>query len=107
VGRCRLGEVKRASSQREIEPGWNDVDVIALHDHAVGGRQHWHSGVFGEQFAHQAFMRRIEVLNENIGHAHIVRQGGDEPGQCLKPASGRTDADYWKTGAWPWRPPRQ
>ena len=48
--------------------------MVSLNRHPFGGLHHGHIGMFSQQFAHQAFVRRVQMLNQYIRYADIHRQ---------------------------------
>lgn len=93
VAGLRLRYAQQAAVDRKIGAGGNDVEVIGLNRHAVGRLLYRHRRMVGEQIDHQAFMRRIEVLHQDEGHAAILGQRGNQLAASVEPAGGSPDAD--------------
>ena len=74
VARLGLREVQGAVADGEIGAGRNDIEVVALERHSVGGLPHGHRRVAGQQVHHHAFVGRIEMLDQDEGHAVAGRQ---------------------------------
>ena len=58
--------------------GGNDVDAVRLDSHAVGGLDDRHGRVPGEELDHQAFVRGVEVGDEDESDAAVRGHGGEE-----------------------------
>ena len=69
----RLGQVQRAAADRQIGAGRDDIEMLALHRHAVGGLVDGERGGAGEQTGQHAFVARVEMLDQNEGHAGLRR----------------------------------
>ena len=52
-----------------------------------------HLRSLGEKLGQHALMFRIEVLDEDKGHAGICREAPKELGECLQATGGGADAD--------------
>ena len=78
VTRLRLREVQGAVGDRQIGSRRNDIEVLALDQHSIGCLPHGHRRVAGQQIHHHAFMGRIEMLDEDEGHAVAGAQGPHE-----------------------------
>lgn len=60
---------------------------------SICGLAHSHPGVVGQQVHHHALMGRIEMLDEDEGHAITVGKGFDELSACVEAARRRSDPD--------------
>jgi len=69
VTRLGVREVQGAVGDRQVGSGRNDVKVVALDRHAIGRLPDRHRGVSGQQVHHHAFVGRIEMLDQDKGHA--------------------------------------
>ena len=67
--RLGLREVQGAVADGEIGSGRNDIEVVALDRHSVRRLPHGHRRVAGQQVHHHAFVGRIEMLDQDEGHA--------------------------------------
>ena len=94
VPRLRLRHMQRAPADGKIGAGRNDIEVVARELHAVGGLDHGHRGVAGEQVDHHAFVGRIEMLDQDEGHADARRQRVDKLAARIEAAGGGADADH-------------
>ena len=74
VTRLRRREVQGAVADGQIGAGGNDIEVVALERHAVRCLPHGIDGVAGQQIHHHAFVGRIEMLDQDEGHAVARRQ---------------------------------
>jgi hypothetical protein len=54
---------------REERIGRNDMHMVGLHRLSGGGERHDHRGFLRQNLGEQAFVRRIQVLNHDEGHA--------------------------------------
>ena len=84
---ARLCQSKRAVADRQIDPRRDDVDVIALDRHAVRRFQHRHRGMAGQKTDHHAAVRRIEVQNQDEGHAGVGRERVEQLVEGVQPPS--------------------
>ena len=63
--------------------------MLALERHPVCCLLHRHRRMAGQQIDHHARMRRIEMLDQNEGHAGAGREGGEQsPGSIEAPSRG-------------------
>ena len=69
---------RRLVVHREIDAGRNDIDALAFDRHSVGRLQDRHRRVAGEQVDHHAVVARVEVLDEDEGHAVIGGQRAEQ-----------------------------
>ena len=92
----RLGKTERAGLDREIGPRRDDVDLVGLDGHAVGRLPDSHRRVSRQQSDHHAFMGRIEVLDQDVGHAAVGGDGLEETPEGIEPASRSAEADHQK-----------
>ena len=80
-----------------------DVLFAGSHVYVVGCNHRFlpdlgdrHPAPLREELGHHAFMARVEVLHEHIGHARIVGKCGQELLEGLQPARGGTHSDDGK-----------
>ena len=71
--RLGLGKMQGAVADRQIGSGRNDIEVVALDRHSIRCLPHIHRRVAGQQLHHHAFVGRIEMLDEDEGHAAAAR----------------------------------
>ena len=69
VTRLGLREVQGAVADGQIGSGRNDIEVVALDRHSIRRLPHGHRRVAGQQVHHHAFVGRIEMLDQDEGHA--------------------------------------
>ena len=69
VTRLGLRKVQGAVADRQIGSGRNDIEVVALERHSIRRLPHGHRRVAGQQVDHHAFVGRIEMLDQDEGHA--------------------------------------
>ena len=93
VTRLRLREVQGAVADRQIGSGRNDIEVIALDRHSIRRLPHGHRRVAGQQVHHHAFVGRIEMLDQDEGHAVAGRQRAHELSAGIEAARRGTDPD--------------
>ncbi len=74
----------------------NHIDAVRTHRGAILDLNDLHNRGTLEQFAHDAFARRIEVLNNNERHAAACRHSLQELIQGFEPPGGGPDADDGK-----------
>ncbi len=97
----RGGNAKRAALDRKIDTGRNRIDGVGLNQHTVGRLLHRQGRVSAQQIDHHALVCRIEVLNDDKGHAAVRRQRSQELLASVETARGCPHRDDWKVA----RPP--
>ena len=95
----RLEQVQDAVQDGHVLVRRDHIDAVRPHWGAVLDLDHLHAGGALEQFAHDAFTCRIEVLNNNERHAAALRHAPQELIQGFESARRRTDADNGKRRA--------
>ena len=93
MARLGLREMQRAIADREIGSGGNDIEVVALDRHSIRCLPHGHRRVAGQQVHHHAFVGRIEMLDEDEGHAVAGWQRAHELPAGIEAAGGGAYAD--------------
>ena len=93
---ARLREPKYAGADRKIEPRRDDIDMIALDRHALRRFPHRHRRVGGQQGGHHALVRRIEVLDQDEGHAGVGRERLEELAERLQSPGRGAETDHHK-----------
>ena len=78
-------QVKYTVADGKVGSGGNHVEVIGRDGHIFRGLPHGHRRVVGQQVHHHAFVRRVEVLHQDEGHAGVR-------GQCAKKLSAGAQA---------------
>jgi hypothetical protein len=96
VTRLGLREVQAAIADRKIGSGRNDVEVLALEQHSIGCLPHGHRRVAGQQVHHHAFVGRIEMLNQDQGHAVAEGQRAHKLPAGIKATRRGADSDDQK-----------
>jgi hypothetical protein len=76
--------------------GWDHVDAVRLDPHPVPDLEYLHPGGTLEQFGHDPLVRRVEVLDDDKGHAAVFGHMTQELLQRLQPAGRGTNADNRK-----------
>ena len=97
-GRARFHQVQAAMENRQIHTRRDDVDTVALDDHAVFDVQHVHVSIALDQLTEQAGVAGGQMLHQHKGHA-AVAFGRHPPKKCLKrrqAPGGRPDAHNGK-----------
>jgi len=79
--------------------GGDHIDAVRLDPHPVPDLENLHPGGALEQFGHDPLMGRVEVLDDDKGHAVPRRDLPQELLQRLQPAGGCADADNRKKEA--------
>ena len=76
------------SARRDCQTGtrWIEMDMVALHQHAVGDLHNLHRRVGRKKFDHHAFMFWIKMLDQHKGHAAVRRQGSEQLPECVEAA---------------------
>jgi hypothetical protein len=78
------------------------VHCVRLHGHVVLGLPDAHLRTPREQFVHQAFEVRGQVLQHHERHAGVDREMGEEPLERFKAAGGGADRDDVEVGCLVW-----
>ena len=74
----------------------NHINAIRSHQSAILDLDDFQARGPLEQFGHDAFTSRIQMLNDDKGHAAAGRHIFQKLFQGFKSAGGRTNADDWK-----------
>ena len=91
-----LGKMQLALGDAERDARRNEINMVRLDPGTFGRRRNGHGGVARQKFRHQAGMERIEMLNEDKGHARVRRQRGEQGLESVQPASRCANAYNWK-----------
>src|SRR6202048_2727686 len=91
---ARFRELKRACADRKIDPRRDEIDLIALDRHVLRRLQHLHRSVAGQKTDHHALVRRIEMLNQDEGHAGVGRKGVEELVESLQSPCRSAETDH-------------
>ena len=86
----RPGQAEHAAGDGHVLVGRDDVDAVGLDGHALSGLDDRHGRVPGEQLDHQAFVRGVEVGDEDEGDTAVRGHGGEKLLEGVEPA-GRSD----------------
>src|SRR5580698_3262123 len=70
--------------------------MIGFDRHSLGCLENGHRCEAGQQLDHHAFMRWIEMLYQNEGHAVIGWQCGEKSPACIQPDRRGTNPDEWE-----------
>ena len=89
----RFGEPQAPSADREIGTRRNEIDMLALERHPVCCLLHLHRRMAGQQIDHHALVRRIEMLDQNEGHAGVGRERVEEPPEGIEAAGRGAEPD--------------
>ncbi len=84
--------MQRPVQNGEVPVGGDHIDAIRLNLHPILDLEHRHSGSALEQFHHDALVRRVQVLDDDKGHAALLGHVSQERLQRLQPAGGSADA---------------
>jgi hypothetical protein len=76
--------------------GGDHIDAVRLDLHPVFDLKNLHPGGALEEFGHDPLVRRVEVLDDDNGHAAVFRHMPQEQLQRLQPAGGGADTDNGK-----------
>ena len=91
--RLQFMEMEHAMPDRQILVRRDDVDVVGLGLHAFRHLLDRHRRHPLQQLGHQAFPGRIEMLDDDIGHAGVLRNMTEEDIERFEPSSGGADPD--------------
>jgi hypothetical protein len=89
--------------QRSMQKGHvflrrNHINAIRPHQSAILDLDDFHARGPLEQFRHDAFARRVQMLNDDKCHTAADRHIFQKLFQCFESAGGRTNADDRKRG---------
>ena len=90
---ARLRKAQGAGLDREIGTRWNEIDMLALELHPVDRLLYLHRRMAGQQIDHHARMRRIEMLDQNEGHAGAGRERNKQPPEGVEAAGRGAEPD--------------
>ena len=91
-----LEKMQLAVGDAERDARRNEINMVRLDRDAFGRRRHGHLCVARQKFSHQAGMERIEMLNEDKGHARVGRQRREQGLESIETASRCAYADNWE-----------
>src|SRR4029077_15934167 len=91
---ARFRQLKHACPDRKIDPRRDEIDVIALDRHVLRRFQHLHRSVAGQKTDHHAFVSRIEMLNQDEGHAGVGRKRVEELVESLQSPGRSAETDH-------------
>jgi hypothetical protein len=78
---------------REVFVGRIQTDRIYLYPHPLLRAAHRHLGMLGQEFHHQAFVIRRQVLDHDVGQTRTGRGVSEESLDSLQLTGGGADAD--------------
>ena len=93
AGRRRLEQVQHTVQNGHVLVGGDHIDAVRLDLHPVPDLENLHPGGALEQFGHDPLVGRVQVLDDDKGHAALFRHMPQELLQRLQPAGGGADAD--------------
>ena len=96
AGRRRFEQVQHAVQNGHVLVGGDHIDAVRLDPHPVPDLKNLHRGGALEQFGHDPLVGRVQVLDDDKGHAAIFGHMPQELFQRLQPAGGGADADNRK-----------
>ena len=97
--RRRFEQVQHPVQDGHVLVGRDHIDAVRLDPRAVLDLDDLHAGGALEQFGHDALVRRVQVLDDDKGHAAVLRHMPQKLLQGLQPAGGGADADDGKRHA--------
>src|SRR5208282_4079563 len=89
----RFREAEGTALDREIGTRRNEIDMLWLERHPVCCLLYLHRSMAGQQIDHHARMRRIEMLDQNEGHAGAGRERSKQPPEGVEAAGRGTEPD--------------
>ena len=95
----RLEEVEQAVQNRHIFVRGDHINAVGIDFHPIRDLKHFHGGSTLEEFSQDPLMVRVEMLNDDKGHAAVRRHRTQKLLQRLQPARRGTEADYRETEA--------
>ena len=90
--RRRIKQVQDPVQDGQVPVGRDHIDAIRLDLHPVPDLGHRHGGGALEQLHHDALVRRVQVLDDDKGHAALHRHVSQKQLQRLQAAGGSADA---------------
>ena len=96
AGSRRLEQVQHAVQNGHVLVGWDHIDAVRLDPHPVLDLEYLHPGGALEQFGHDPLVGRVQVLDDDKGHAAVFGHMPQELLQRLQPAGRGADADDGK-----------
>ena len=88
-----LSQMKASIGHRERRIRRDDIDVIGLHDLGVERQGHRNSCFLLQDLGKQAFVARVEMLNDDIRHAGASRESAEQLADSLQTTGRGADAD--------------
>lgn len=91
-----LQQVQLVVHDGHVAVGRNHENRVRLHQHSVPHLHDLHFREAAQEIAQDALVRRIEVLNQDKGHAGVRRQVGEELLESLQTSGGCPNAHHVK-----------
>ena len=98
--RGRLEQMQDAVQDGHVLVRRDHIDAIRPDRGAILDLDHFHAGGALEQFGHDAFARRIQMLDDDKRHAAVRGTCAEKLFQGLESPGGCADADDGKRRAW-------
>src|SRR5208282_4169312 len=99
----RFREAEGTALDREIGTRRNEIDVLALERHPVCCLLYLQRRMAGQQIDHHARMRRIEMLDQNEGHAGAGGEHGKQPPEGIEATRRSAEPNHWEALSCGWR----
>ncbi len=96
MARLGLREAQCAVDDRQVGSRRDDVEMVTFDGHSLRRLKNRHCCGAGQQLHHHAFVRGIEVLYQDEGHAVIGGQCGEKSPACVQPPRRGANPDDWE-----------
>jgi hypothetical protein len=91
--RCRFEQVQDSVQDGHVFVRRDHIDPVRLDQGAILDLDHSHAGGALEQFGHDAFAGRVQMLDDDKSHAAVLRHARQEMFQSLQSSGRGADAD--------------
>ncbi|MEC5164017.1 hypothetical protein RCH08_005207 [Janthinobacterium sp. CG_S6] len=89
----RLGQQQAAVGDAQVGVWRDDVDAVRPHLHPVGDLRHRQAGGALQQLRQHRLVGRVEVLDDDVGDAAVLRHVGEEGDDGVESAGRGADGD--------------
>ena len=91
--RGRFEQMQHAMQDGHVLVRRDHIDAVRLDQGAILDLDDFHAGGALEQFGHDAFVRRVQMLDDDKRHAAVLRHMSEKMLQRFESAGGGADAD--------------
>ena len=102
AGRRRFEQMQHTVQNGHVLVGRNHIDAVGFDPHPVSDLKNLHRGGALEQFVHDPLVGRVQVLDDDKGHAAVFRhmpqelfEASNPPAEAPMPTMGKRRLSVW------------